>query len=136
MRIDEVKVLVVDDDAVISRFVVRTLARLGIQQVETSSDVGQAVQARARFFPDVILTDIHMKPISGIEFVQRLRAHSNPKLRDIPVIFMSADSSRDTLKAALGLGSDGYIVKPPRIEVLREKIEQALHIDDQDFQNW
>lgn len=136
MKIESVKILIVDDDPVISRFVLRTLERLGIKSVELCQDVNSAVHLMTTFLPDLILTDIHMKPINGIEFVQRLRSHANPSLQQIPVIFMSADSSRETLKSALPLGSVGYIVKPPRLEVLKGKIEQALHIEDQDFENW
>jgi response regulator of citrate/malate metabolism len=49
---------------------------------------------------------------------------------------MSADSSRETLKSALPLGSVGYILKPPRLEVLKTKLEQALNIEDSDFEHW
>ena len=136
MKFETAKILVVDDDPVISRFVVRTLERLGVKAIEVCHDVNAAVQLMASFLPDVILTDIHMKPIGGIEFVQRLRSHKNPSLRQIPVIFMSADSSRETLKSALPLGSVGYIVKPPRLEVVKTKLEQALNIEDQDFERW
>lgn len=136
MKLENAKILIVDDDPVISRFVLRTLERLGIKTVELCHEVNSAVHLMATFLPDLILTDIHMKPINGIEFVQRLRSHTNPNLQRIPVIFISADSSRETLKSALPLGSVGYIVKPPRLEVLKTKIEQALHIEDQDFENW
>ncbi|MBK6650882.1 MAG: response regulator [Betaproteobacteria bacterium] len=136
MKLENAKILVVDDDPVISRFVVRTLERLGIKTVELCHEVNSAVHLMTTFLPDLIITDIHMKPINGIEFVQRLRSHANPNLQRIPVIFISADSSRETLKSALPLGSVGYIVKPPRLEVLKTKIEQALHIEDQDFENW
>jgi CheY-like chemotaxis protein len=136
VKLENAKILVVDDDPVISRFVVRTLERLGIKTVELCHEVNSAVHLMTTFLPDLIITDIHMKPINGIEFVQRLRSHANPNLQRIPVIFISADSSRETLKSALPLGSVGYIVKPPRLEVLKTKIEQALHIEDQDFENW
>lgn len=135
MKFEDAKILVVDDDPVISRFVIRTLERLGVQGVEVCHDVNAAVQLMATFLPDVILTDIHMKPIGGLEFVQRLRSHTNPNLQQIPVIFMSADSSRETLKSALPLGVVGYIVKPPRLEVLKSKLEQALNIEDRDFEH-
>ena len=78
------------------------------------------------FVPDVILTDVHMKPVNGIEFVKKLRTHSNTKLRSTPVIFMSADSSPDTLGDTMALGSVAYILKPPRLETLRAKLEQAV----------
>ena len=80
----------------------------------------------AGFVPDVVLTDVHMRPVNGIEFVQKLRASSDSRLRSTPVIFMSGDSSRETLGNTMALDSVAYIVKPPRLEVLRAKLEQAL----------
>ena len=80
----------------------------------------------AKFKPDLILTDVHMQPMGGLEFVKKLRSASNPMVKNIKVIFMSADASAETIGEALPLGIVGYIVKPPRLEALRAKMEQAL----------
>ncbi len=56
--------------------------------------------------------------------MEKLRAREG--LGGTQVIFMSADSSRETLNAALPLGVDAYIVKPPRLPDLKNKIEAAL----------
>jgi two-component system chemotaxis response regulator CheY len=75
------------------------------------------------FRPDLIVTDIHMQPMDGLEFVRRLNSMPN---MHAGVIFMSADSSRETLGAAMPLGVVAYIVKPPRLADLKNKIEAAL----------
>lgn len=126
MALDSTKVLVVEDDAVMTSFVLKTLARLSIENVEVCVDGTSALKLVNTFQPDVILTDVHMKPVNGIEFVQNLRGHANAKLRTTPVIFMSADSSRETLGNTMAVDSVAYIVKPPRLETLRAKLEQAL----------
>jgi len=102
------------------------LRRLGIQSIETAADGVSALRAMVSFKPDLVLTDIHMQPMNGLEFVQQLRKHSNPLVNGMKVIFMSADASVDTLEQALPLGTYGYIVKPPRPETLQVKLEQAL----------
>ena len=120
------RVLVVDDDEVMRTFVVNSLRRLGIQGIETAVDGASALRAMVAFRPNLVLTDIHMEPMNGLEFVQQLRGHSNPLISEMKVIFMSADASSATLGEAMPLGTYGYIVKPPRLETLKTKIELAL----------
>ncbi|GAB4213270.1 MAG: hypothetical protein OHK0048_26740 [Rhodoferax sp.] len=126
MNFSLARVLVVEDDEVMRTFVINSLRRLGIQQIEVASDGTAALKAMVAFKPDLVLTDIHMKPMDGLTFVQRLRDHSNPIIQGMKVIFMSADSSASTLGEAMPLGTYGYIVKPPRLETLKAKIELAL----------
>jgi len=121
-----VKVLVVDDDPITRELVETALTGLHLLSVRCCPDGFSALKLLASFSPTVILTDIHMKPIDGFEFVRKLHSDMNPVRRQIPVIFMSADSSAETLKSALPLGASGYIVKPPSAEMLRLKITQAI----------
>ncbi len=126
MKIERARVMVVDDDAVMLTFVVNSLRRLGIQTVETYGDGASALASIDAFQPDLILTDIHMEPMNGLEMVRILRKHPNDALRKTRVIFMSADSTTATLEEAMPLGTYGYIVKPPRPENLLAKLELAL----------
>jgi CheY-like chemotaxis protein len=126
MKLADARILVVDDDAVMRKYVAAALGRLGVQQVEECADGASAMKLVGSFWPDLVLTDIHMEPVGGLEFVRQLRAHPSVEFRKIRVIFMSADSSASTLEEAMPLGTYGYIVKPPRPETLRAKLEQAL----------
>ncbi len=126
MKIERARVMVVDDDAVMRTFVVTSLRRLGIQAIETCVEGASALASVDIFQPDLILTDIHMEPMNGLELVRNLRKHPNEALRKIRVIFMSADSTTATLEEAMPLGTYGYIVKPPRPENLLAKLELAL----------
>jgi CheY-like chemotaxis protein len=127
MKITLARILVVDDEVVMRTFVVNSLRRLGIQTIEQCIDGASALLMVNSFKPDVVLTDIHMEPMGGLEFVRQLRALPNVALRNTRVIFMSADASTGTLEEALPLGSFGYIVKPPRPETLQAKLEMALN---------
>lgn len=127
MKITLARILVVDDEVVMRTFVVNSLRRLGIQTIEQCADGASALTIVNSFKPDLVLTDIHMEPMGGLEFVKKLRALPNAALRNTRVIFMSADASTGTLEEALPLGSFGYIVKPPRPETLKSKLELALN---------
>lgn len=126
MQITSARIMVVEDEPVMRTFVVGLLRGLGIQAIEVCSDGGSALSMLELFKPDLILTDIHMQPMGGLEFVRQLRAVPNVVLRKTRIIFMSADASSATLGEALPLGTSGYIVKPPRPEILQAKLELAL----------
>jgi DNA-binding response OmpR family regulator len=64
--------------------------------------------------------------MDGLEFVKRLSRTRRVATDRVRIIFMSADSSRETLNAALPLGVVAYIVKPPRMAELKSKMEAAL----------
>ncbi len=93
MKIEIARILVVDDEPVMLKYVTDSLRRLGIQAIETCSDGKNALQTMASFKPDLVLTDIHMKPMGGLEFVRLLRSASNAAMANTKVIFMSADAS-------------------------------------------
>jgi CheY-like chemotaxis protein len=126
MNLSEAKIMVVEDDPLMRTFTVNLLRRLGIVHFQESADGTAALLAAASFQPDVVLTDIHMQPMDGLEFVKRLSRTRHMATEKMCVIFMSADSSRETLNAALPLGVVAYIVKPPRLSELKSKIEAAL----------
>ena len=98
MKISSARILVVDDDPVMRKFVVNSLEKMGIPTIDSCEDGTQALQMVESFRPDVVLTDIHMTPMNGFEFVRQLREHRNVALRQVRIIFMSADSSTDTLE--------------------------------------
>lgn len=126
MNLNLARILVVDDDEVMRTFVVNSLRRLGLQSIETATDGISALRTMVTFKPDLVLTDIHMQPMNGLEFVRQLRKHANPFVKNMKIIFLSGDASTATLEDAMPLGTYGYIVKPPRLETLKAKIELAL----------
>ena len=126
MDIKRARVFVVEDEKIMSTFILGSLRRLGILDLYAFDNGAAAIKELANLKPDLILTDVHMQPMGGIEFVREMRGASNSQLSNIPVIFLSADSSASTVGEALPLGVAGYIVKPPNVNALATKIEQAL----------
>lgn len=98
MNVEDAKVLLVDDDDVMRMFIVNLLTRLGVQHMQEAIDGQSGLQKVASYLPDIIISDIHMSPIGGLEFVKKLRAHPVIELRKIPVLLMSADTSSHMLR--------------------------------------
>ena len=126
MDIKRARIVVVEDERVMSTFILNNLRRIGILDLYAFTDGSSALREVVRLKPDLILTDVHMKPVGGIEFVKQLRALPNNQLSNIKVIFLSADSSPATVGEVLPLGVAGYMVKPPSLANLAAKIEAAL----------
>ena len=126
MDMKSARVVVVDDEAIMRTFILNSLRRLGILDLYAFEDGATALREVVKLKPDLILTDVHMHPVGGIEFVRQLRSLSNNQISNTKVIFLSADSSMATVGEAMPLGVSGYIVKPPALNALAAKIENAL----------
>lgn len=117
------KVLVIDDEGNIVE-----LIRLGLRyegfQVESAPDGEQGVTAAQRISPDVIILDVMMPGIDGLEVCRRLRA--NPTTHDIPVLMLTAkDDVRDRI-LGLDTGADDYLTKPFDFDELLARIRAIL----------
>ena len=126
MDIKRARVVVVEDERIMQTFLLGSLRRLGILDLFAFADGAEAMRQIPALRPDLIITDVHMKPVNGIEFVRQLRNGADNRVSNIPVIFLSSDASSTTVGEALPLGVAGYIVKPPNLNVLAAKIDQAL----------
>ncbi len=103
-----VEILVVDDHAVVRRAICSLLSKDPVLNVICqTADGEQAVQKAEEFQPDLILLDISLPGISGIEAARRIRRVS-PKSR---IIFLSQHDSLQMVKDALKVGGHGYVAK-------------------------
>ena len=110
MDIKKARIMVVEDENVMSTFIMNSLFRIGIMDLHAFKEGGSALREVTRLKPDLILTDIHMQPVGGIEFVRQLRALPSGPISNTKVIFLSADSTPATVGEALPLGVAGYLV--------------------------
>lgn len=126
MDMKRARVVVIEDEKIMSTFILGSLRRMGILDLFSFDNGLTALREIGALKPDLILTDVHMQPMGGIEFLKNLRSLADERLSNLPVIFLSADSSASTVGETLPLGVAGYIVKPPNLKALAAKIEQAL----------
>jgi CheY-like chemotaxis protein len=125
--LSKLRVLLVDDEPIMRKLAMELLRQIGIHQIHEATDGKGALVEAIKFQPDLVLSDIHMEPMDGIEFVKKLRALPNPHFAHIPVILMTADTSKETLTEALPLGIKGYMIKPPTLEAMKAKIKAAVN---------
>ena len=103
------RILVVDDDRDIARFVELNLSLEGFE-VEVAHDGERALELATANPPDLILLDVMMPVVDGVEVVRRLRAQSSTA--SIPVVMLTAKSLSADKVVGLTAGADDYIVKP------------------------
>jgi two-component system, chemotaxis family, chemotaxis protein CheY len=124
------KVLVVDDD-VVSRMVLMHLidgcGKFEIFEAEDGADGWQQLEGGLR--PGIIFCDLRMPRLSGIELLQRVRAHG--ELGEAPFVLVSSATDKDTVQQATLAGATGYIVKPFQSDQVRAHLgaflDQAAH---------
>ena len=110
------KILIIDDDQEICRFVSEGLRRQGYE-VRAASNGEEGLVAAGAMVPDLILCDLEMPGLNGQEVVAALRR--DRRLGEIPVIFLSACMDRDQIRQSMNLGGDDFITKPaPWPEIL------------------
>ena len=115
-------VLIVDDSAAIRKILHRVLvqAELPLGQVHEANDGNEALATLGAQSVGLILSDINMPNMDGIEFLGRLRA--DDKLKGVPVIMITTEGSQDKVMQALQLGASGYVRKPFTPDQIKEKL--------------
>jgi two-component system KDP operon response regulator KdpE len=117
---NRVKILVVDDEPKIRMFIRANLEARGYE-VSLAEDGAEAVEEAARILPDVIVLDVNMPRMDGIEACRKIREWSNT-----PIIILSVREGEKDKVRALDEGADDYVTKPFGIEELLARIRVAL----------
>jgi two-component system chemotaxis response regulator CheY len=119
-------IMIVDDSPVMRGFLRKVVQLTGLPVGEycEAGDGEAALAVLQGRWMDLVLTDINMPRMNGEEFVKRLEADET--LRDIPVIVVSTDASRDRIDRMIKLGARGYVSKPFLPETLRDEVEKIL----------
>ena len=116
-----IRILVIDDESAIRRALRPPLVELGFQVVEASRGEEALLQLRASAF-DVVLLDINMPGIGGMETLRRIRAFA-PRL---PILMLTVRDQEEDKVAALDLGADDYVTKPFSTRELIARIRTAV----------
>ena len=116
------KILVVEDDPDIRELLIDSLCDIGYDVME-AGDGGAGLQSALEGLPDIILLDMMMPVLDGLEVLDLLK--SDPLTRFIPVIMVSARGQEQDISTALNSGAVSYLVKPWEPEDLEAKVRQA-----------
>jgi two-component system chemotaxis response regulator CheY len=117
-----IRVLIVDDSSVMRRMVERSLREAGIEVGETleAGDGWAALDVLKRQSPDLILCDINMPGMNGMEFLHILRDEHGSK--NIPVVMVTTEGTQLRAAEAQAAGARGYIRKPFTSEQIRRQV--------------
>lgn len=119
--------LVVDDSRVVRKVARRILEELGFT-CEEAEDGQVAYEFCAKAMPDAILLDWNMPVMSGIEFLEKLRAM--PSGNDPKVVFCTTENDMNHIQRAITAGANEYIMKPFDTEIIKSKFIQIGLIDE------
>jgi len=100
------RVLVVEDDVEIADVLRRTIRAEG-HEVRSAGDGEEALSAAAEYLPDLVILDLGLPKIDGVEVLRRLREES-----DVPILVLTARTELEDRVEGLDLGADDYLVKP------------------------
>ena len=118
------KILIIDDEPINIKAVRRHLVGAGYSNFATCSESPQAMQVIRAELPDLILLDIMMPDVSGIDILSDMQ--QDPQLENIPVLVLTASSQRTTKLQALELGANDFLTKPVDPNELVTRVRNAL----------
>jgi CheY-like chemotaxis protein len=119
-----VRVLVADDDEDIRLLVCLALRRAGCTVVAAVETGAQALVAARAQRPDVVVLDVAMPGVTGLEVCEALRADPDPELAGCRVLLLSAGASSDDVARGLAAGADAYLPKPFTIAGLIAEVRE------------
>ena len=119
------RILIVEDSATMRSLLVSTLEELDMPvKVSEACSGFEALRCLPRDDYDLVITDINMPDINGLELVSFIK--NNEKYTSIPLVIVSSESSEQDREKGLSLGADAYLVKPFDPEDLRQVVSALL----------
>lgn len=118
-------ILIAEDSDVMRSFLVASLEGLPLHIVEASTGF-EALKILPHHNFSLIVTDINMPDINGLELISFLKKH--PNYNNVPIIVISTERSEEDRKRAKSLGACDYLVKPFEMEDFRKKVESYLNL--------
>ena len=125
-RLENLRILVVDDNAHTRQLLRAILNAIGIRAIEVAEDGIQGFDSFCRFDYDLVFTDYEMEPITGIDLTELIRTSSKSPNPYIPVIMISAYSDEARVQMARDHGVTEFLAKPFTVERLMERLETVI----------
>ena len=118
----EIRALIVDDSSVMRKIVERALRQAGLDAlvVHEAGTGAEGLEVLKTKPVDLILSDINMPTMDGLEFLRQIRAQNLAE--GVPVVMITTESSEEHVKQAIQAGAQGYIRKPFTAEQVKERV--------------
>lgn len=121
-KLSGLSVLIVDDIKAMRAIIRNTLRNFGIEQIFEAADGQAALETLAQQQVDVVISDINMAPMDGIEFTRRLRKPNNGLNPFVPVLMVSGHTEVSFVKDAQAAGVTAFLAKPMTPANLHKKL--------------
>jgi CheY-like chemotaxis protein len=120
----EVNILVVDDDPQVVETVTTVLERMGGYKVLVARSGAECLQQVKERKPALVLLDIHMPQVDGLQVLRQLRAQ--PEINGLPILMVSVDAQLEQMGACFEAGATGFLIKPFDPADLYRQVRSAI----------
>ena len=130
------KILIVDDEETIRRFLVRSLKHLGYSDIEEASSAEEGLEVFQKTKPALVITDIHMPGEGGLVFLAKAKEHPS----NTGFIVMTASDDLTDAVSSLNKGADRYLLKPLNVNEVQHAVRNVLEkrrliLENREYQN-
>ena len=124
--LNSLHVLVVDDNAHMRSIVVAILRGIGIGTVKEAADGADAFEVMRAGVPDIVITDLNMDPIDGLDFARMVRTAPDSPFPFVPIIMMTGHTERSKVIASRDAGVNELLAKPISARTLLDRIVSVI----------
>ncbi|WP_084637522.1 response regulator [Paludibacterium yongneupense] len=128
MDFSTLRILIVDDQLLVRTLLGQVLRNIGFKpdSIHQGTDGNNALRILALRPVDIILCDVQMEPINGVDLLKEVRCGRTSTPSNVPFVFLSGHPERATILQATKFHADGFIIKPPKPSDIEKNIETAL----------
>ena len=126
-RFDKLSVLIVEDTAPMRKLVCSVLDTLGVGTIHAASEGEEGYNMFCAENPDIVITDWHMVPVSGIDLVKKIRNADSSPNKTVPIIMMTGYSALLRVAEARDCGTTEFLVKPFSAADLTRRIAYVIN---------
>lgn len=122
----QVRCLIVDDSATMRKVVRAMLSSLGTCRIREAADGAMALETLQQWPTDLVLADVSMEPMDGLDFVRRLRRSDRDDTRHVPVVMLTGHGDVATICLARDAGANEILAKPITAVTLAHRIAEVV----------
>lgn len=129
-RLDDVRILLVEDERIVRDLVVKSLKSVGVKsvtEVATAEDAWERLVGSKQELFHVLIADLTLPGASGGTLLRKLRQLPTPRAKTFPVIVLTGNNDTGMYKSLEPLGISSYLLKPVSTELLRAAVERAVY---------
>jgi len=126
-NLHNLRVLIVDDEPFMRTTIKAMLRVVGRFIVSEAADGETALRMLPTVKPEVVLCDINMAPMNGLQFVEQVRNHANAAFRDVAVVMQTVHADEATIQRVAHLRINGYLLKPISPKRLGDRLHAIFH---------